>query len=177
MAKQEMVCPSKICEGIDCHHKEKHTAMEVCVGSSSCPVCVPVEPAQPELPRELPLEYLTERIRETLNENYVLKPDGMTDEDCKIHDILSVFIGCFDKALERIAQLEAEIASLKEKLAVFEKDIPKGKYCYIMDTHTLCHYINSGVCLILASKLGWDSDEDAYPKAPGCPVPVEEEAE
>jgi hypothetical protein len=80
---------------------------------------LPVEPAQPELPRELPLEYLTERIRETLNENYVLKPDGMTVEDCKIHDIISVFIGCFNPAHERIA----ELGSINEQHRIINGDL------------------------------------------------------
>lgn len=34
------------------------------------------------------LKDLEEGIRRALNENYILKPEGETDEDCIVHDIL-----------------------------------------------------------------------------------------
>ena len=151
--------------------------------------------AQPELPRELPQRIILPQnplIRAQLDKETLRQTDEVEANKT------------YQNALKRIAELEAELTearanssfglklsceslmkqnlelqsqevSLKEQLAVFIKDIPKGKYCYIMDTHTLCHYINSGVCLIRAVKLAWDSDEDGYLKCAGCPVPAIEE--
>lgn len=31
-------------------------------------------------------------IRRVLNENYVLKPEGETDQDCQVHDLYAVFL-------------------------------------------------------------------------------------
>lgn len=37
------------------------------------------------------IESLGKDIRRALHENYVLKPEGETDEDCQVHDIIATF--------------------------------------------------------------------------------------
>ena len=113
--------------------------------------------------------------------------------------ILNKWIKVYDIALKRIAELEAEvtnqkgrvtdlcslfndlerdtdkeIASLKEQLAVFTKDIPKGRFCYMANS-IYCEHESGGDCVLLQEALVWDKNKDAYLKAPGCPVPAKEE--
>lgn len=73
-------------------------------------------------------------------------------------------------------QTDAEIASLKEQLAVFTKDIPEGKYCWITSNREgMCPYHQGGMCFICRRELRWNRETAEYEKAPGCPVPAKEE--
>ena len=143
-----------------------------------------------ELPRELPLDIdctHSECIRR------------QRDNDQRI---LNKWIKLYDIALKRIAELEAEvtnqkgrvtdlcslfndlerdtdkeIASLKEQLAVFTKDIPKGRFCYVRaECESIwCVHEIGGDCSINGQSLGWDGENEAYFKDTGCPVPAKEE--
>ena len=152
----------------------------------------PVEPAQPELPRELPLFQFVEAG------GYVEEYLRGVGEDQKIYDQALKRIAELEAEIEvrdtRIADLEltkkeallsirrltvavneyedktdAEIASLKEQLAVFTKDIPKGEYC-----GRCFHRINNH-CGVLDAEVIYSYGAGRYFKAPGCPVPAKEE--
>ena len=72
-------------------------------------------------------------------------------------------------------QTDAEIASLKEQLAVFMDKIPGGEYCWITPNRDgMCPYQQGGMCFILQRELCWNREIAEYTKAPGCPVPAKE---
>ena len=83
---------------------------------------------------------------------------------------------------QRIAELERLVADLKEQLAPFMDKIPEGKLCSGCGfTDGFCCGLNNEILAIEAS---WPFPgritytrvkRPSCPKAPGCPVPAEEE--
>lgn len=59
-------------------------------------------------------EILAGEIRAILHENYILKPKGMSDEDCKIHDIISRFIVALEYRIMPIIRADEREKVLKE---------------------------------------------------------------
>ena len=119
MDKQEMVRCSK-CNGTGQYSPSGRGSD----GFEPCPACVPVEPAQPELPRELPLV--------NIDRGLDLSPELVSDlyeewENPVKHTCdLERCLGCESwtrhvqelqrkKDLKRIAELEAEIAKIVYK--------------------------------------------------------------
>lgn len=78
---------------------------------------------------------------------------------------------------ETKAKYEAEIASLKEQLAVVTKGIPKGMSCETGAEEGDCPYLVGESCVITGKELLLDSHYSVYLKCAGCPVPAKEEAE
>ena len=202
MDKQEMViCPLVCSVFTGCKHRGEHSRINGCEGGDGCPACVPVESAQPELPRELPELTLCAPLVGGSTQTKRIKQEGF-NEGCKYQfsrnqlEMVAIKYS-YQQALTRIAELEAEketllrwfklqegtisdlqdmVISLKEQLAVFTKYIPEGRFCYMANS-IHCEYESGGDCLLLWEALAWDKNKDAYFKAPGCPVPAKEEAQ
>ena len=233
MDKQEMVrCPSVDCLDDVCKHNGEHKYENRCMSNPCCHVCVPAEPAQPELPRENPYTHEKDTYADGHRCGAFCRACAFEeDKECfkeRIAELEAVAIDGCQKGnpclwLARIAQLEAKLdevsykykdtfkqldesmaityaleqqlaqaeiraevatgayntiyereASLKEQLAVFTKDIPKGRFCYMANS-IYCEHESGGDCVLLQEALVWDKNKDAYLKAPGCPVPAKEE--
>lgn len=190
MDKQEMVCPKKdtcIFASKIHGHCVPHFKTEGCTGCFGdggvvySLGCVPVEPAQPELPRE--------DIVNQLLEDAVKKLSVELRQALKRIAELKVALlkqgGIIDGQYTKITELLAEIASLKEKLAGQKQNvchceptgepvvIPSGKYCGD------CGFRSNDYCDEPADVMV-ELEVDAsgnFLKAPGCPVPAKEEAE
>ena len=87
----------------------------------------------------------------------------------------NAYNSAYYSTLAKKEELEAEIASLKEQLAVFTKTIPKGSFCEIGADECYCRFVMGECCLLVGRELHFDKKAGEYLKAPGCPVPAEEE--
>ena len=75
---------------------------------------------------------LSKEIREALHENYILKAEGETDEDCMVHDILVAFTWQLRRTLSKFiplpdAKREAELRTILIK--TFAQTVEYGAMC------------------------------------------------
>ena len=190
MDKQEMVSDCKCGHPKSVHFDENGYCTSPywdgeCYEVCACTKYLPVEPAQPELPRELPMADINEdfifyvndaaaiqhRRDEAIYQQALKRIAELEAENAK----LSEYLGCIPTYYQgKILTLEAEITSLKEQLAEAQKFdlrqyIPKGKYCNgAVEPCKVRWLLNCKV------KMSYDEPDS---KAPGCPVPAIEEGE
>ena len=125
MDKQEMVrCPSVDCLDDVCKHNGEHKYENRCMSNPCCHVCVPAEPAQPELPRENPYTHEKDTYADGHRCGAFCRACAFEeDKECfkeRIAELEAVAIDGCQKGnpclwLARIAQLEAKLDEVSYK--------------------------------------------------------------